>query len=75
MKYLIEGMLGVIAAGSIATNIIFYIRSAHGTLRIDHSNPEKDIYRFDIDEAVLDKISKKKRIILKIDNNADLSQK
>lgn len=44
-----------------------------GTLRIDHSNPEKDVYRFDVDD--LDKLSKKKRIILKVDNNADLSQK
>lgn len=58
---------------SIIGNIIFYAFSASGTLRIDHSNPEKDIYRIEFDD--LDKLAKKKRVILKIDNNADLSQK
>lgn len=43
-----------------------------GTLRIDHSNPEKDLYRLEIDE--LEDLSKRKRIILKVDNHADLSQ-
>lgn len=59
--------------GSIFTSIICRIRSASGVLKIDRSNPEKDIYRFDVRD--LDSIAKKKRIILKIDNNADLSQK
>lgn len=59
--------------GSIITNIIFYALSASGTLRIDHSNPDKDVYRIEFGE--LDKLAKKKRVILKIDNNADLSQK
>lgn len=43
-----------------------------GTLKIDSSNPEKDVYRFEIDD--LDKLSKKSRIVLKVDRNADLSQ-
>lgn len=43
-----------------------------GILRIDHSNPEKDTYRFEIDN--LDILNKKKKIILRVDNNADLSQ-
>lgn len=43
-----------------------------GTLKIDSSNPDKDVYRFEIDH--LDNISNKKRIVLKIDPNADLSQ-
>lgn len=59
--------------GSIVSNIIFYIFSVSGTLRIDHSNPNKDIYRIEFGE--LDKLSKKKRIVLKVDNNAHLSQK
>lgn len=42
-----------------------------GTMRIDHSNPEKDIYRLDIDS--LSKMSKRRYIILRVDNNADLS--
>ena len=66
-----------IAVGAISVliikHIIFYIINKVGTLKIDHSDPEKDIYRIDINN--LDKLSKKKLIILKIDNNADLSQK
>ena len=57
----------------IIKDVIFYIINKVGTLKIDHSDPEKDIYRIDIED--LDKLSKKKLIILKIDNNADLSQK
>lgn len=56
----------------LVIQIVWRIRSASGTLRIDHSNPEKDIYRLEIDN--LDDLSKKKRVILKIDHNANLSQ-
>ena len=66
-----------IAVGALSVllikDLIFYIINKVGTLKIDHSDPEKDIYRIDIND--LDKLSKKKLIILKIDNNADLSQK
>lgn len=70
----INFLLGGLLAGSLIFNVacIVYLRRTHGTLRIDHSNPEKDIYRFDIDD--LDVLSKKKKIILNVDNNADLSQ-
>ena len=72
MEYLFA-VVGVLV-GSIISNIIFYIRYRKaGTLRIDHSNPEKDVYRIEIDD--LDGLSKKKHVILKVDNNADLSQK
>lgn len=47
------------------------LRKESGTLRIDHSNPEKDVYRFEIDD--LDNLSTKKHIVLKVDNTADLS--
>lgn len=59
--------------GSIVYAIIQYVNVAHGTLRIDHSDPEKDVYRFEIDN--LDKLNKKYYVELKIDHNADLSQK
>ena len=52
--------------------IAWHYRSASGTLRIDHSNPLKDIYRIEIDD--LDKLSRKRRVVLKVDHNADLSQ-
>ena len=64
--------IGVII-GSIITNIIYLCRSTTGILRVDHSNPEKDIWRFEFNKFT--DLSKKKRAYFKIDNNADLSQK
>lgn len=58
--------------GSIVTLIFHRMFFTSGTLRIDHSNPEKDLYRFEIND--LDSIDKKRRIVLKIDHNAQLSQ-
>ena len=72
MEYLLI-LIGLLV-GSIVSNIIFFIRyRTVGTLRIDHSDPVKDIYRIEIDD--LDGLIKKKHVILKVDNNADLSQK
>lgn len=72
MEYLFA-VIGILV-GLIISNIIFSIRYRKaGTLRIDHSNPEKDVYRIEIDD--LDGLSKKKHVILKVDNNANLSQK
>lgn len=72
MEYLFV-LIGLLV-GSIISNIIFFIRyRTVGTLRIDHSNPVKDVYRIEIDD--LDGLIKKKHVILKVDNNADLSQK
>lgn len=65
--------LGGAVAGLVAASIIYLIKRASGTLKIDHSNPEKDIYRIEIDD--LDALSKKNRVVLKIDNAADLSHK
>lgn len=47
-------------------NMIF----TEGTIMIDRSNPEKDVYRI----VLRDLNFKKKRVILKIDRNAHLSQ-
>lgn len=70
MEYVWLFVAGVVA-GVIATIIVYSIQTKHGTLRIDHSNPEKDVFRFDIDD--LDILTKKKRIVLRIDNDAILS--
>lgn len=68
MLYFIIGMaLGFIVACIGIVGLIV------GVLKIDHSDPEKDLYRFEIED--LDKLSKRKMIVLKIDHNADLSQK
>lgn len=47
--------------------------TAHGVLRIDHNNSEKDLYRFEIDD--LESLDTKTQIVLKIDHNADLTRK
>ena len=65
-------ILGLVI-GALVTTLIFTWRTAAGTLKIDHSNPEKDKYLFVID-GELDQLSKKKKVVLKVDNNADLSQ-
>lgn len=62
-----------VAVGAIVYALFQRIFVAHGTLRIDHSNPEKDIYRFEIDN--LDKLNRRSYVELKIDHHADLSQK
>lgn len=58
--------------GSIVTQVIIRLKSAEGVLKIDHSSSEKDIYRIEFDS--IDRLSKVKKIVLKVDNNAILSQ-
>lgn len=65
-------LIGAIVSSAI-TNIIFFIRYKNvGTIRIDHSDPNKDVYRIEVDD--LDKLSNRKRIVLSVDSNANLSQ-
>ena len=70
MDYLILFVCSFVS--SIVTMIFMYLTSARGTLRIDHSNPEKDVYRIEINN--LEDLSRKKRVILDVDNSAILSQ-
>ena len=63
--------LGVIF-GSIVSCAMYWRRTSVGTLKIDKTDPEKDKYQLVIDD--LDTLSNKKRVILKIDSDADLSQ-
>lgn len=65
--------LALVVVTTIIVKIILDRRSTMGTLKIDYSDPERDRYLFDLGDN-LDKLSKKKRIILKVDNRADLSQ-
>ena len=65
--------LAGLLTGVVIGIVIRLFRKVSGTLKIDRSSSEKDLYRFEIDN--LDDLSKKKHIVLKIDNNADLSQK
>lgn len=62
-------ILGLIIGGLVV--LIFHHRiTASGELLIDHTDPEKDIYRINVND--LDDLSKKKRVILKVNNNAKL---
>lgn len=70
MEYVLY--LVVVAVVTVIVRIVQdKIRTA-GTLKIDHSNPEKDVYRLEIDD--LEGLSKKRKIVLKVDNRANLSQ-
>lgn len=70
-----ESLMCVVSSlvGSIVTLLIIFLKSVHGTLRIDHSDPNKDIYRLDLND--LDVLTRKKQVILDIDHHANLSQK
>ena len=66
-------LMGVIF-GIVIANVLLYIRyKVIGTLKIDRTNPEKDVYRFEVDN--FDALNDKKMVFLKVDNNANLSQK
>lgn len=67
-------LIGIVGSliGSALTVIVFYSLFTDGTLRIDRTDPEKDIYRIDLNS--LDNLHKKRRVVLKVDPNADLSQ-
>lgn len=68
MLYLMIGLI----AGLIIGLVIKFKCAYDGILLIDHSNPEKDVYRFYISD--LDKLSGRKELRLKINHNANLSQ-
>ena len=53
---------------AIVCLVISYLETASGTLQIDRTNPEKDIYRLSIND--LDSIASKKHIWLAVDPNA-----
>lgn len=61
--------LGIVV-GIIMTRLILQVSSAKAVLRIDHSNPEKDIYRLDLDKVCS---MNKKTLLLKIDHRANFT--
>lgn len=70
MEFIFVG-IGVVI-GVVIFALIHSVFVTDGTLRIDHSDPEKDVYRLEIDN--LEKLAKKSRLELKIDHDAHLSQ-
>lgn len=71
LEHILMYILGI-ACGVLVAYFVNQSHTGSGTLKIDHSNPEKDVYRFEIDD--LEKLNGKDEIVLKIDHNADLSQ-
>lgn len=63
--------IAAVVSLSIGLSYLYLRLRKDGTLRIDQSNPEKDLYRFDIND--LESLSKKKYIVIRVDNQADLS--
>ena len=66
-----EWLIVVFVVGLLMNVINRLLERPAGVLKIDRSNPEKDVYRFEIDD--LDSLHKKKRIVLKVDNDAAIS--
>ena len=59
--------------GILAGHLIGKLQKAYGVLKIDRYHSDKELYRFEIDN--LDELAKKKFIVSRVDNDADLSQK
>lgn len=57
--------------GSLVVLIYYRFVTISGVLQIDHSDPDKDIYQINLNS--LDDLAKKKRVVLKVDNNAKLN--
>lgn len=63
--------LGGVAIGIIISILFNFLKTSYGVLKIDISDSEKEMYRICLDD--LDDLKNKKRIMLKVDSNADLS--
>lgn len=53
-----------IAVGVCISNLIHFIQSSYGTLTIDQSKPDKDMYKLEIEN--LDVLPKKKSVVMKV---------
>lgn len=64
MSHISIFLIGILI-GFIISNLIWTVSSTYGKLKIDKSNPEKDLYSLEIKN--LDVIEKKKIIIFKVE--------
>ena len=60
---------GFLTGGAVASCILY--SKIDGILKIDHSDSKKDVYRIEIGD--LDILPHKKHIILKVENDVNLS--
>lgn len=72
MEWIIGYVIGVITYAIVST-IRDLARNTWGVLHVDHSNPEKDVYKLSIDN--LDCLDVKKRVILRVKHENEHSQK
>lgn len=63
----------------LIVNVVFFLvlsrmyLKVDGVLRIDRSDKNKDLYLFEVKD--IDKLANRKKITIRVDNKADLSQK
>lgn len=62
-------LAGFLTGGAVASCVLY--SKIDGILKIDHSDSKKDVYRIEIGD--LDILPHKKHIILKVENDANLS--
>ena len=62
-------LAGFFTGGAVATCVLYF--KIDGALKIDHSDSKKDVYRIEIGD--LDVLPYKKHIILKVENDVNLS--
>ena len=60
---------GFLTGGAVASCVLYF--KIDGALKIDHSDSKKDVYRIEIGD--LDVLPHKKHIVLKVENDANLS--
>ena len=61
-----------LAIGALVSIIINHVRTSFGTLEIDRTNPEKDIYRVFIND--LDTLNTKKYVYLAVNSNVHFEE-
>lgn len=66
-------LLAGIVIGFVIACVITFIRSAKGTFNIYTSDPEKDLFKLELDD--LNAVFKKKYVRLKIVQHSDYTQK
>lgn len=71
VNYVLLFVAGLLV-GFTASRVVSRVRTAHGTLRIDSVHFEKETWRLEINGS-LDDLSKKDKVVLVVDRNADLS--
>ena len=71
--YLVISCLIGVFIGVTVSSIIQHVESSYGTLHVDSSDPDKDIYRLDVHGELVE-LRKKKYVVLRVNKDVNLSQ-